>query len=148
MNRIVLGWALACLASAGTAAAANGSDETLAAAAAPAKAMATPIADRLFQAWDTDHDKALSADEFRTGYTALVQALDAERRLLAQFRAVDTDHSGALDAGEYAGLLLVKRAGAQAPKLARFDADGNGTLGFREYVGLVRALAPAGPEAK
>jgi hypothetical protein len=111
-----------------------------------AKPAAPLSADRVFHAWDADGDGNLSSAEFRLGFDALQQVLAAEQRLREQYRIVDTDRSGTLEAGEYAALVLVKRAGAKAPPFATFDASGDARLDFSEYVRLVQALAPR-PEA-
>lgn len=114
------------------------------AAATTAEATPGPV----FESLDTDHNGQLSPQEFRAGYPALQKAIALEVRLREQFRSVDADRSGALEAGEYGSLVLVRQAGAAAPALAKFDADGNGSLSFAEYVAVVRALAPkAAPTA-
>ena len=105
--------------------------------AATSKAVADPAAEA-FRTWDRSGDGQLSLVEFRTGW----QRVQAQAGLQRQFAAIDGDRDGGLDAGEYANLVLVKRAGRAAPPLARFDADGNGKLGFPEYMKLVEALAP------
>lgn len=100
-------------------------------------------AERMFKAIDADGDGQLSLAEFRNGWMRL-QRSEAQVRMRQQFASVDTDHSGAIEAGEYANLRLVRSAGAKAPPLARFDADGDGKLQFGEYVALVQGLASAG----
>jgi hypothetical protein len=118
------------------------------ATSAHAQAPATPSpAAKVFAAFDTNHDGSLSSQEFVAGYTGLQRAPALARRLRGQFDAMDTDKSGALDEREYAGLVLVKQAGRAAPPLSAFDADGNRTLGFAEYVALVQKLAPAATAA-
>jgi hypothetical protein len=97
----------------------------------------------LFAAFDSNHDRMLSAQEFAVGYAGLQRATALARRMHTQFAAMDTDKSGALDEHEYAGLLLVKQAGKSAPPFSVFDANGDRTLGFAEYVALVQKLAPA-----
>ncbi len=72
-----------------------------------------------------------------------MQASMVDRRLHAQFNAVDANKDGAIDAGDYAKLLLVKRAGASAPPLATFDANRNQKLEYAEYTDLVQCMAPA-----
>jgi hypothetical protein len=109
---------------------------------APAATPASPAA-TLFATFDSNHDRMLSAQEFTTGYAGLQRAMELARRMRAQFAAMDTDKSGALDEREYAGLLLVKQAGKSAPPFSTFDANGDRMLGFAEYVGLVKKLAPA-----
>lgn len=97
----------------------------------------------LFAAFDSNHDRMLSAQEFATGYAGLQRAMELARRMRAQFAAMDADKSGALDEHEYAGLLLIKQAGKTAPPFSAFDANGDRTLGFAEYLALVQKLAPA-----
>jgi hypothetical protein len=105
--------------------------------------------DKTFDAWDTNHDKTLSLEEFRAGARGTEAAL-AMRRLQMQFKAVDKNHDGFIDAEEYKALLLVQRAGAAAPALSAFDANKDQKLDFVEYTSLVRSLAsqPAPAPAK
>ena len=110
----------------------------------PAPAVAAPdaaVPGPVFSSLDTDHDGALSPQEFRAGWPALQQAIALELKLREQFRVVDADRSGRLDPREYAGLVLVQQAGAKGPPLGSFDADRDGALDFAEYVAVVRALA-------
>ena len=106
----------------------------------PAKPAAPNTPEAVFAAWDTDKNGALSPVEFNAGW-ARVQQATAVRGLQAQFARHDLDHNGALDAREMAGLELVRKAGASAPPLSRFDADHSGGLQFQEYVALVSTLA-------
>jgi hypothetical protein len=118
----------------------------IAQAASAAAAPPTPSA-RLFAALDADHDQAISAPEFAAGFAELQRAIAVGLRLREQFRTVDADHSNAIEDAEYARLALVRQAGASAPALSAFDANGDRKLGFAEYVALVRTLAarPAAP---
>lgn len=93
----------------------------------------------LFDAWDGNHDKVLSFDEFKAGWKQ-AQAATALRNLRAIFAAKDTDKSGSLDASEYANLELIKRAGKSAPPMSAFDSDKNRALDFKEYAGMVDAM--------
>lgn len=99
----------------------------------------------IFHAVDANKDGALSPQEFAAGYAAVQRLMTLEIRLREQFGRVDADHGGSIDAGEYARLMLVRRAGAAAPPLAAFDADGNGSLNFAEYVAAIRRLAALRP---
>jgi hypothetical protein len=114
-----------------------------AASAAPTAAPAPSTA--IFAALDANHDGAVSAQEFAAGYPGLQRAVALGIRLREQFGTVDTNHSGAIEDGEYAGLVLVRQAGASAPLLATFDANADHRLDFAEYVALVRKLAAAPP---
>ncbi|MFC5571014.1 EF-hand domain-containing protein [Lysobacter yangpyeongensis] len=107
--------------------------------AAPGAALLSPTA--VFAAWDTDRNQSLSPAEFNAGW-ARIERTAALRQLRAQFAARDRNRDGALDAGEYATLELVRKAGTNAPPIARFDSDRSGGLRFEEYVALVTALAP------
>jgi hypothetical protein len=89
--------------------------------------------DALFARWDTNHDKLLSADEFRAGW----QQLQTVRALHEQFVAHDTNKNGCLNAAEYAQLTLIKNAGPAAPPMAQFDVQKNQCLDFKEYVGVI-----------
>jgi hypothetical protein len=108
------------------------------AAEAPARQSAS---DAYFKALDTDHNGALSPQEFHAGFLGLQRAIAVQIGLREQFRAVDTSHDGALDAGEYARLVLVRRLGKAAPALSGFDADRDQKLDFAEYVTAIRRLA-------
>ena len=128
-----------------------------AAAAAPQASAPQPVApagadarvDATFVAWDANRDHLLSLAEFKAGWAALQKATAAEMALHRQFQAMDADRSGALEAGEYANLVLVKRAGKAAPALSAFDADKDQRLQFGEYLDLVHRLgaAPVTPAA-
>jgi hypothetical protein len=111
------------------------------AASSPAKASsAASRVDATFGAWDTNKDRMLSLAEFEAGWAGLERATMVEMRLRQQFHAVDADKSGALESGEYANLVLVKRAGKAAPPLSAFDANKDQRLQFAEYLDLVRKL--------
>lgn len=120
-------------------------------AAAAGDATAVPLtppattATSIFHAVDANKDGALSPQEFAAGYAAVQRLMTLEIRLREQFGRVDADHGGSIDASEYARLMLVRRAGAAAPPLATFDADGNGSLNFAEYVAAIRRLAALRP---
>jgi hypothetical protein len=111
------------------------------AATRPASAQAAGV----FEALDTNKDKALSLQEFQTGYAGVQHAIAREVRLREQFRTIDADHNGAIEAVEYTNLVLVKRAGKAAPALSAFDADKDQKLGFAEYVAAVRQLSALHP---
>lgn len=142
-----------CAASAATSAApvAAAGDATTGPLTPPATTATTAAS--IFHAVDANKDGALSPQEFAAGYAAVQRLMTLEIRLREQFGRVDADHGGSIDASEYARLMLVRRAGAAAPPLATFDADGNGSLNFAEYVAAIRRLAalrpaPASPAAK
>jgi Ca2+-binding EF-hand superfamily protein len=99
-----------------------------------------PQVDETFAAWDVNHDKMLSLDEFRTGARGAEAAL-VMRRLQQQFYSVDKNHDGFIGSEEYKMLPLVKRAGEAGPALSAFDTDKDQKLNFAEYTGLVRSLA-------
>ena len=124
---------------------------------APAQGLAPaePPADQVFRTWDTNKDGSLSKEEFRAGWASLRQrvAADAQSRLRARFDQADANDDQALDEQEYRGLMLVRRAGANARPLSRYDADKDGKLQFREYLVMVqdmgpRTAAPAPAEAR
>lgn len=115
-------------------------------AARPEQAAAAAQVDATFKAWDADHNGALSAQEFKTGWAAMRQVAEVEARLRAQFHKVDANGNGAIDAAEYANLVLVKNAGKSAPLLSAFDTNKNQRLEFGEYLGLVRRMSqPVAP---
>lgn len=108
--------------------------------ATPASADVDARINAMFTAWDANKDHQLSPAEFKAGWIALQQAAAVEAALHRQFDAMDANHDGALDAGEYANLMLVKRAGKAAPPLSAFDVNKDQRLEFGEYVALVRKL--------
>lgn len=110
------------------------------AANTPAQAKQTDRVEATFAAWDSNKDHLLSLAEFQSGWAALQKATAIEMRLHQQFQAVDSDHDGSLEAGEYANLVLVKRAGKAAPPLSAFDANKDQRLQFPEYLAVVRKL--------
>lgn len=114
--------------------------------AAPAQAPSRGI-ESIFNALDTDKDKALSMQEFQAGYPGLARAMALEMRLRGQFQALDANRSGALESAEYANLELVKRAGKAPPPLHAFDADKDQKLDFAEYLVALRQLSAAQPAA-
>ena len=109
-------------------------------AARPAPANMAAQVDATFARWDTNHDNALSQQEFRNGWAGLRNAMMANR-LREQFNAVDANKNGAIDPSEYGSLYLVKHAGASAPAFASFDANHDQKLDFNEYAALVQRLA-------
>jgi Ca2+-binding EF-hand superfamily protein len=106
--------------------------------------------DALFAAWDADHNRVLSQQEFRGGWNTLRQQAESrvEARLRDQFDKVDGNHDGAIDAGEYGNLLLVRQAGKSAPQLPAFDANHDQRLQFGEYLSLVGSMAAPAARAK
>ena len=115
--------------------------------AKPAAAPAVAPVDAEFAQWDADHNGVLSLQEFRQGWHARTTEI-IQARLRGQFANIDADDDGAIGAAEYGNLALVRRAGAAAPPLARFDGNKDGRLQFAEYLQLLRQLAPAeGPAA-
>jgi Ca2+-binding EF-hand superfamily protein len=118
------------------------------AASAPAKSPVEGIFDR----WDADHNGVLSRDEFAKGWAA--QAVIARKAAMEslqeglheQFAAVDANDNQGIDPGEYGELMLVRRAGDDAPAMATFDANADGRLQFEEYLQLVRRMAQ--PQAR
>lgn len=108
--------------------------------ATPAQAKPADRVEATFAAWDSNKDHLLSLAEFQSGWAALQKATAIEMRLHQQFQAVDGDHDGSLEAGEYANLVLVKRAGKAAPPLSAFDGNKDQRLQFPEYLAVVRKL--------
>ena len=125
---------------------------------APAAAGSRPVAphandeaNAIFTSWDSDKNHVLSLAEFQEGWLMLRRAGEIQARLHEQFNAIDTNNNSAIDAGEYANLVLVKRAGASAQPLSAFDTNKNQRLEFGEYMELVRRMAtprPAAPAPK
>ena len=116
-------------------------------AAAPAQAAQGPAGpDAMFAAWDTNHDGAISKDEFRAGYAAARDTM-AVQRLHVEFQRRDENHDGKLQANEYAQMMVVQRAGKGAPPMSAFDADKNQSLDFQEYLEALKTLAKPQPAA-
>lgn len=113
--------------------------------AAPQGVMpAEPPADVLFRTWDANKDGVLSKEEFRAGWASVRQraATNAQARLRTQFDRADANKDQAIDEKEYQGLVLVRRAGANARPLSRYDANKDGKLQFEEYLVMVQDMAP------
>jgi hypothetical protein len=104
-----------------------------------AEARGGPSPEELFAAWDRDHNKSLSLDEFRAGVEQGRQA-SVMARLGALFRSSDANRNGKLEAAEYASLPLIKRAGADAPPLSLFDGNKDGALDNKEYMQMIGQL--------
>jgi hypothetical protein len=136
---------LAALLLAAPAHAQGASPGNVAAKPAASPAGAPPEAQAVFASWDSDRNGVLSLTEFQNGWLLLRRAGEIEARLHEQFKTIDANHNGAIDAGEYANLVLVKRAGASAQPLSAFDANKNQRLEFGEYMELVRRMAAARP---
>lgn len=110
--------------------------------------MAEPVpafVDQAFTAWDSNKDGALSRVEFENGWKSVrqLQRRNADAGLRTQFSSMDRNKNGGIDPDEYSSLLLIKRAGTQAPPLSQFDANRNGRLEFAEYQVLVRQESAA-----
>jgi hypothetical protein len=112
-------------------------------AAAPA-AQGPAGPDAMFAAWDTNHDGAISKDEFRAGYAAARDTM-AVQRLHVEFQRRDENHDGSLQADEYAKMLFVQRAGKNAPPMSTFDKDKNQSLDFPEYLEALKTMAQSQP---
>jgi Ca2+-binding EF-hand superfamily protein len=109
---------------------------------APARpnAQAAPSTpDEVFAAWDKDHNKTLSIDEFKAGWEDVREATTL-RRLQLQFQAMDTNKNGTIEPIEYANLPAVKNSGASAPPMSNFDTNKNQSLDFPEFLGFVEAM--------
>jgi len=116
-------------------------------AAAPAQATQGPAGpDAMFAAWDTNHDGSISKDEFRAGYAAARDTM-AVQRLHVEFLRRDENHDGTLQADEYAKMMVVQRAGKNAPPMSAFDKDKNQSLDFPEYLEALKTLAQSQPAA-
>ena len=109
-----------------------------------------PQVDAVFKAWDTNHDGTLTLAEFHAGWRNIRRG-DRQTTGMAglrqQFGRIDADDSGGIERDEYPNLVLVKRAGAQAPPFSEVDRNHDGKLDFAEYSELVRRLQTAGHEA-
>jgi Ca2+-binding EF-hand superfamily protein len=105
---------------------------------------ADAVPQRLFAAWDKDHNGVLSQQEFVAGWSGARQRIvTAEHRLQQQFKVADANHDGGIDAAEYAGLQVVRNAGGKAPPFATFDANHDQRLAPGEYVAMLRRFGAA-----
>ncbi|MEH6544765.1 MAG: EF-hand domain-containing protein [Porticoccaceae bacterium] len=101
--------------------------------------VAEPIR-KQFELIDTDNNGSISLREFAEQMNARGRAAQAQtqkarlKKLQAQFEAGDKNTDSFIDAEEYAELTLIKRQADKAPALASYDSNGDGKLGFREYV--------------
>ena len=107
--------------------------------AAPAQAAKAVTPEMVFNTWDKDKNKSLSIEEFRAGWSE-IQMRQTLAKLHQNFVQMDTNKSGALEQNEFANLELIKKAGAKAPMMSAFDADKNGKLEFKEYVGMIGTM--------
>jgi Ca2+-binding EF-hand superfamily protein len=98
---------------------------------------ATP--EMIFNAWDKDKNKSLSAEEFKAGWTE-IQMRQVIGKLHQQFVQMDTNKSGALEQNEFSNLEVIKKAGAKAPMMSAFDTDKNGKMEFKEYVEMISTM--------
>jgi len=98
---------------------------------------ATP--EMIFNAWDKDKNKSLSAEEFKAGWTE-IQMRQVIAKLHQQFVQMDNNKSGALEQNEFSNLEVIKKAGAKAPMMSAFDTDKNGKLEFKEYVEMISTM--------
>lgn len=148
--------ATAGLACAGSATAQSQDVATEPAATTPAQPPATlraepvpPAVDAAFKASDSNHDGALTLQEFRNGWRNFRRGNRQTARaagLRQQFGRIDADNNRGIDRDEYPNLVLVKRAGAQAPPFSEVDRNKDQKLDFAEYSGLVRRLQTARPK--
>jgi len=100
--------------------------------------------DAVFDAWDKNKDGVLSKDEFRAGW-ALARGEMAIQRLHGEFQRRDTNKSDKLEANEFATLMIVQRAGKNAPQLSTFDKNKDNALDFPEYLEFVRVTVQSAP---
>ncbi|MBQ0799680.1 MAG: hypothetical protein KBT63_10390 [Porticoccaceae bacterium] len=111
-------------------------------------AIAEPIV-KQFEQVDTDKDGSISLREFAEQVNIRVRATKAQakkaqlKRLQAQFEAGDKNANSFIDAEEYTELTLIKRQADKAPALASYDTNGDGKLGFREYIAFRGEIANA-----
>ena len=120
-------------------------------APAPAKAEVAETAEAVFQRMDTNNDKMLSLDEFKTGIEQRNRAIILAR-LQAQFKSMDKNNSGTLEPTEFFQLPVVKSGGTSALTFAAVDTDKDQKINFKEYVVMVgkyaesHASAPSKPK--
>ena len=114
------------------------------AAQKPPAGQAAGSPDAVFDAWDKNKDGVLSKDEFNAGW-ALARGEVAIQRLHAEFQRRDTNKSDKLEANEFATLMIVQRAGKNAPQLSTFDKDKDNALDFPEYLEFVRVTVQSAP---
>lgn len=124
-----------CVTLAGTAVAQTVAGNKAAAESQPA----TP--EQIFAHWDKDKSSSLSLEEFRAGWQE-IQVGNLLRKLHNNFVAMDANKSGSLEQSEFSSLEMVKKA-KSTPQMSTYDTDKNQKLDFKEYVGMVKAMAPA-----
>ena len=98
----------------------------------------------MFAAWDANHDGSISKEEFRAGFAQVRDAMTVQR-LQMEFDRRDANGDGKLQANEYAQMMLVQRAGKNAPQMSAFDKDKSQALDFPEYVDALKTLAKSQP---
>lgn len=109
-------------------------------AAKPAAATAAKPgenAEAMFKSIDSNGDKMISLNEFKSGLEAQRQRSQALQRLQAQFKQMDKNKSGGLESAEFNELPLVKSGVKPVPTFAETDGNRDQKVDFREYVGAV-----------
>lgn len=112
-----------------------------------AKPAATPgeNAEALFKRIDSNGDKMISLDEFKSSLEAQRQRSQALQRLQGQFKLMDKNKSGGLESSEFAELPLIKSGVKPVPTFAETDGNRDQKVDFREYVGAIAKYVEAHP---
>lgn len=90
--------------------------------------------DKMFAALDTDRNKQLSYDEFKTGVVAERRQAFVMQRLVQIFQAADKSGNKALELVEFNALPGVVAARESKPKFVDYDKNKDQKIDFREYV--------------
>ena len=105
------------------------------------------MANKLFDAFDSNNDGSISVTEFAVGLIGLNNNATEEDKLKFLFRFYDNDKSGNLDRTELRQLLIALFSTQERPPdidqlvekfVSNVDSDGDGLISMREFLAIAR----------
>jgi len=105
------------------------------------------MANKLFDAFDSNNDGSISVTEFAVGLIGLNNNATEEDKLKFLFRFYDNDKSGNLDRTELRQLLIALFSTQERPPdidqlvekfVSSVDSDGDGLISMREFLAIAR----------